>query len=138
MREEIPALFGLTPSRFWQQGYVSQSNKIFLFVTLDKSGMPQAHRYIDRFLGRDRFEWKSQNQHTRTSKTGLTIRDHVGKDIPVYLFVRKGARIGPKAAPFIYCGELSFEDWEDDKPITVRWRLKSPLPDRVAELFGVA
>jgi hypothetical protein len=138
MREEVPPLFGLSFSRFWQQGYVNQAGKIFLFVTLDKSGMPEEHRYGDRFLARDLLEWKSQNQHSQTSKAGRTIHGHEDSGIPVHLFVRKRRKVGSEGAAFIYCGELRFEDWEGDNPITVRWRLKQPLSERVAQLFEVA
>jgi len=135
MREEIPPLFGLPFSRYWQQGYVSQAGRIFLFVTLDKSGMPEEHRYGDRFLARDLFEWKSQNQHDRASKAGQAIK---ANEAPIHLFVRKRRKVGPGAASFIYCGELRFESWDGDNPITVRWRLKQPLSERVAQLFEVA
>jgi hypothetical protein len=54
------------------------------------------------------------------------------------LFVRKRGKVGSAAAPFIYCGELRFENWEGNQPITVRWRLKQPLSERVAGLFEVA
>jgi hypothetical protein len=138
MRAEIPPAFGLDfRSTRWQQGFVLENGQIFLLVTLDKSGMPQAHRYGDRFLSRDLVEWKSQNRHTQKSKAGQAIRNHAERGIPVHLLVRKTGKIGGKAAPFIFCGDVHFSDWEGEKPITVRWRLREPLPRRVAELFGV-
>jgi len=138
MRAEIPPAFDLDfKTRLWQQGFVLQGGQIFLLVTLDKSGMPQEHRYGDRFLSRDLFEWKSQNRHTQKSKGGQAIRNHVERGIPVHLLVRKTGKIAGKAAPFIYCGDLQFSEWEGERPITVRWRLREPLPKRVAELFGV-
>ena len=137
MREEIPPIVGRSFSRFWQQGYVHQAAQIFLFVTLDKSRMPKEHRYGDRFLARDLFEWKSQNQQAQNSKAGRTIRDHEREGIPVHLFVRKRGKVRSNAAPFIYCGELRFESWEGNNPITVHWRLKQPLSERIAALFEV-
>ncbi len=65
------------------------------------------------------------------------MHNHAGRGISVHLLVRKTGKIGSRAAPFIYCGGVGFVDWEDEKPITVRWRLKEPLSDRLAELFGV-
>jgi len=41
------------------------------------------------------------------------------------------------AAPFVYCGPVSFESWEGEKPITVRWRLNQELPERLRAEFGL-
>ena len=111
---------------------------MFLLVTLDKSGVPQEHRYGDSFLSRDLFEWKSQNRHTQKSSAGQTMQKHEERGAPVHLLVRKTGKIGQKAAPFIYCRDVRFVDWEGEKPITVRWKLREPLAERLAELFGVA
>jgi superfamily II DNA or RNA helicase/diadenosine tetraphosphate (Ap4A) HIT family hydrolase len=138
MRAEIPLSAGLEfRSVLWQQGFVFEGGQVFLLVTLDKSGMPQEHRYGDRFLAPDLFEWKSQNRHTQQSRAGQTMQHHRSRGTPVHLFVRKTGKIASKAAPFIYCGELDFVDWEGEKPITVRWRLREPLSLRLAQLFGV-
>ena len=99
--------------------------------------MPQQHRYGDRFLGHELFEWKSQNRHNQSSAAGQAIRAHAARGIPVHLFVRKQGKVGTKAAPFVYCGEVDFVDWEGNQPITVRWHLREPLSDEVARLFGV-
>ena len=58
----------------------------------------------------------SQNQQTQTGKAGRTIQGHVEQGVPVYLFIRKTKKIGSKAAPFVYCGDVEFEDWEGNKP----------------------
>lgn len=135
MRAEIPPAFGLEFKRtVWEQGFVFPGDQIFLLVTIDKSGMPKEHRYGDRFLARDLFEWKSQNRHKQGSKHGQAIRNHADRNIPVHLLARKSGKIGGKAAPFIYCGEVDFVDWRGEKPITVQWRLKQPLSDR---LYGL-
>jgi superfamily II DNA or RNA helicase/diadenosine tetraphosphate (Ap4A) HIT family hydrolase len=136
MRAEIPRAFGLEfKNTLWQQGFVFEGGQIFLLVTLDKSGMPQEHRYGDRFLSGDLFEWKSQNRHTQESPAGQAIRNHEERGIPIHLLVRKSGKIGGKGAPFIYCGDVAFVAWEGEKPITVRWRLRTPLTPRLAELF---
>lgn len=135
-RSKIPPLYGLefSTSR-WNQGFVFQDNHIFLLVTLDKSGKPAEHRYGDRFLEPDLFEWFSQNRHRRDSPVGKTIRHHVEQDIPAHLFVRQRSKIQGTLAPFIYCGDVHFEDWDGDQPITVRWRLGARLPKGLWEAF---
>jgi hypothetical protein len=137
MREEIPPLWGLdfNPSK-WQQGFVRHENHMFLLVSLDKQGMAEQHQYEDRFLDRDLFQWVSQNRTKRTSQTGRRIAEHENNGAYVHLFVRdKRKTPAGKAAPFIYCGEVSFVDWSGDQPITVHWRLKEPLPESLAQRF---
>ncbi len=138
MREQIPEGFGLEfQSQRWQQGHVSIGGHVFLFVTLDKTKMVKEHRYDDKFVSADLFEWKSQNRHTRNGKPGQEMQNHAGLGIPIHLFVRKVKKIQSKAAPFVYCGDVDFVDWEGDKPITIRWRLHEPLTQELARMFEI-
>ena len=50
---------------------------------------------------------------------GRMIQNHLAEGTHVHLFVRPTAKVGGKTQPFIYCGELEFERWEGDRPITV-------------------
>jgi len=62
----------------------------------------------------------------------------VGKGLTVHLFVRpKSKEAGSKAAPFYYCGELEFDRWKDEKPITVWWKLGEAVPEAYWEVLGV-
>jgi superfamily II DNA or RNA helicase/diadenosine tetraphosphate (Ap4A) HIT family hydrolase len=136
MRADIPPLFGSEfRASVWNQGYVFEGGAIFLLVTMEKEGMASEHQYEDRFLSRELFEWASQNRHTQENKAGQLMKSHQDKDIPVHLFVRKVRKINGKAAPFIYCGDVTFVDWKGNAPITVRWKLEEPLPEHTAELF---
>jgi superfamily II DNA or RNA helicase len=137
MREEIPPLWGLefNPSK-WQQGFVRHENHMFLLVSLDKQGMAEEHQYEDRFLNRELFQWVSQNRTKRASETGRRIAEHEKNGAYAHLFVRdKRKTPAGKAAPFVYCGDVSFVDWNGDQPITVRWRLKEALPESLIERF---
>jgi Domain of unknown function (DUF3427) len=159
-REEIPPLFGLEFSTaIWNAGFVKRPGHIFLLVTLDKSGHAEDFKYHDRFIDRTVFEWQSQNRTSRDSADGRAIRNHESQDIAVHLFVRSacgpredsesasaGARrvgVGPHeqkrkkktpaggSAPFVYCGDVRFQSWEKEKPITVRWGLAGQVPENV-------
>jgi hypothetical protein len=55
------------------------------------------------------------------------IRHHRERGITVHLFVRQRAKVAGRVQPFVYCGEVEFEGWEGEKPITVRWKLASPV-----------
>lgn len=138
MREDIPGIWNLPFSTgSWNQGYVRKDDHIFLLVSLDKTGLADEHQYRDVFLGHDRFQWVSQNQMKRASKRGYLIRDHVDEGCEVHLFVRKERKTpAGTAAPFTYCGDLEFIDWEGDNPITVQWRLKNPLTESTFRRFS--
>ncbi|MAG31162.1 MAG: hypothetical protein CL908_09780 [Deltaproteobacteria bacterium] len=127
--------FGHDYSRSWEQGVVRRGNEFFFFVTLEKEHLREEHRYKDRFLSRDVFEWQSQDRTRRDSGTGEKFRNHADLGISIQLFVRKHSKVGGKGAPFFYCGPVRFIDWEGDQPITVRWKLSEPVPDSLWTIF---
>lgn len=128
-RIEIPALWGIPyQENLWRQGFVWKNKHMFLLVTLEKQGMQESHRYADRFLAPDLFEWQSQNRTTQSSKAGLALKNHREQGIAVHLFVRRLPKTQRgTGAPFTYCGDVSFVSWEGDAPITIRWRLPEAL-----------
>lgn len=64
------------------------------------------------------------------------MSNHVAMGKQILLFVRKRAkRANSTAAPFFYCGELVFDRWEGERPITVWWRLKTPLSGELASIL---
>ncbi|MBL8753294.1 MAG: DUF3427 domain-containing protein [Planctomycetes bacterium] len=138
MREEIPALFGSAFTRnVWQQGIVSVPSGLVLLVTLDKAGKVENQNYEDRFESPAVFQWQSQNQTTRSGKHGRLIQGHEAMGKQIHLFVRKrGKRANSTAAPFWYCGELLFDRWEGEEPITVWWRLTVPLAGELWAMLG--
>jgi hypothetical protein len=128
-RAEVPKFFGFELKGFEaQEGIVTRPGLILLFVTLDKTGMQEEHRYEDAFLSPAKFRWQSQNRTARDSRTGRLIQNHRAEGTHVHLFVRPTAKVGGKTQPFIYCGELEVERWDADKPITVWWKLESTVP----------
>jgi superfamily II DNA or RNA helicase/diadenosine tetraphosphate (Ap4A) HIT family hydrolase len=131
-RAEVPKLFGFQFKAFEaQSGVVSRPGLILLFVTLDKTGMQEAHRYTDTFLSPDEFRWQSQNRTRRDSPAGRAISGHTASGTTVHLFVRPAPKLGRTTQPFVYCGPLTFERWEGDHPITVWWRLEHPVPEHL-------
>lgn len=86
------------------------------------------HRYTDHFTSATEFSWQSQNRTKQQSKHGEMIRDHQALGLHIHLLVRKTKKIGPKPAPFIYCGEVDLETWTGEMPITVTWRLREAVP----------
>jgi len=138
-KKQIPPLFGLRFSTGnWNAGFVPTANHIFLLVTLEKESKTANFQYQDRFITKDKFQWQSQNRTTQASKNGREIRNHVKLGIKVNLFVRRSAKTpNGTGAPFYYCGEVEFIEWHGEKPITVQWRLKNPLPERLWNSFKI-
>ncbi|HZK99057.1 MAG TPA: DUF3427 domain-containing protein, partial [Caulobacteraceae bacterium] len=137
MREEIPPLFGLTfKPGSWNQGFVVDGRHAFLLVTLEKANLTAGRSYDDRFLSAGHFQWHSQNQTTRTSRHGRII-GQAEEGFDIHLFVRASKLRGARGAPFYYCGDVDFESWSGDAPITVTWRLREPAPEHLRRLLGV-
>ena len=137
-RPQIPELFGLEfNTGSWNQGFVAKDRDVFLLVTLEKGDLQEGHKYKDRFLAADIFEWQSQNRTRRDSAHGQVLRDHAKQGVAVHLFVRRSKKQSSRPAGFVYCGEVQFVEWEGDEPVTVRWRLAQPLPDRLLRTFKV-
>jgi hypothetical protein len=139
-REQIPNFFGTRGTRSspqWQQsGFIWEKKTMVLLVTLEKTGQREEHRYEDRFLSPDRFQWQSQNRTPQKGKVPRAIQGHREQGIAVHLFVRRTGKVGARAAPFTYCGELDFVSWEGEKPITVVWKLRSRVPERSFRELG--
>ncbi|PHO02093.1 restriction endonuclease subunit R [Rhodobacteraceae bacterium 4F10] len=131
MRQEIPKFFGAEfNTGSWQQGIVRVNDKLILLVTLNKQSMSQGAEYKDRFESPEVFHWQSQNSTRKESRNGKMISGEV--DSELHLFVRDSKLRAGKAAPFHYCGQVSFQSWQGEKPISVVFRLKDPLSGEYA------
>ena len=120
-----------------RQPFCWTSRHLFLLVTLEKGDLAESFEYEDRFLSPEAFQWQSQNRTKRDSPVGRALSRHQEQGYKVHLFVRRAKKIRGAAAPFVYCGEVAFADWEGDAPITVRWRLPEPVPTAPREALRV-
>lgn len=138
-RADIAPLWGLEFSRSrWHQGFVRIGQHVFLLVSLDKAGLQDQHRYDDGFLAPDLFRWVSQNKHARDGAIGKMLKRHAQQGVQIHLFVR-ATRKTPRGtgAPFTYCGDVGFVDWEGSKPIKISWRLNAPVPEYLRSRFSI-
>ena len=139
-RDQIPPLFGAPFTSAQRQVgviHLPVPKRLLLLVTLDKQGMQQAHRYQDKFDSRTVFKWQSQNRTGPEGKIGQIISKHRDMGYQVHLFVRRTASHDGRAAPFVYCGELDFQESHGERPMNVIWRLHTPLDDETARKLGV-
>ena len=134
MREQIPALFGMTFNKgLWQSWHIcpkSQANQILL-VTLNKQGLTRG--YNDYFQTPVLFHWQSQDSTAVSSSKGQRIIHHQDNGGLVHLFVRKTKMDGSKAAPFIYCGLVDYQSHQSERPMNVIWKLQDPLSNHLFE-----
>ncbi len=138
MREKIPSLFGLDFNiGSWNQGFVKSPDQLFLLVTLEKTGLNRDHQYDDQFVSTDLFSWQSQNRAKQDNADGQLICSHRQRGVEVHLFVRPHKLEAGKAAPFLYCGLVDFDNWQGNSPITVTWRLREPVPDEYRSILNV-
>ena len=104
-----------------------------LFVTLDKSqGFHDRTAYRDHAIDPAHFHWQSQNSARRDRGAGLRYLGAPGNGWQFQLFTRE--RPGDAYAA---CGPVLLTSAEGDKPISIVWRLASPLPARLFTAFSV-
>jgi hypothetical protein len=125
-REDVPALFSETfnPGN-WNSGHIVLNSKHahILFVTLNKQGHADDHRYHDHWVDEHTFHWQSQNQTSPASKKGQEIIHHLERGIAIHLFVRENKLTAGKGAPFRYHGRASYLSHTGSAPMSVLFRV---------------
>lgn len=126
MREDIPVLFGTEfNAGSWNSGHVviPGCRAHVLLVTLNKQGKAEDLRYQDHWIDEQHFHWQTQNQTAPDNKRGNEIINHESLGIGLHLFVRENKLESGKAAPFKYCGQVSYQSHSGSKPMSVRFEL---------------
>jgi hypothetical protein len=104
-----------------------------LFVTLDKSeGYHDRIAYHDYAISAERFHWQSQNSAGPDTPAGQRYLNSARNGWQFQLFVR--AR---KDEPYRVCGPVELENAEGNRPMSITWRIRSPLPARMFREFSV-
>lgn len=111
-----------------------------LLVTLEKGAAIKEHlRYRDFPLNPRRFHWQSRARTTRDSREGRRHLDPEGEGCTPLLFVRERAddRSGVTMA-FLYLGPVAPDGDHGERPITIEWRLRYPMPADLVQHGRVA
>jgi hypothetical protein len=136
-REVLTAVGWLTAARRapFQAGVLPlKSRKTeLLFVTLDKSeGYHDRIAYHDYAISTERFHWQTQNSAGPDTPGGRRYLESSTNGWQFQLFVRPR-----KGDAYRACGSVAIESSEGDRPMTIVWRLETPLPARLFREFSV-
>ena len=132
VRRRISELHGDPEQRTnWQMGHVSLPGQAILLVTIDKAAMTGVH-YVDHFLDPSTMVWSSQASTGPTNKKGREVLGALETGTQLHLWVRRR-----KAdTSFIYCGLVVPRGHEGEKPMSVTFRLLTPLEPDIARRLG--
>lgn len=111
---------------------LSAENAELLFVTLDKSGkrFSPTTSYEDYAISSELFHWQTQGNVTPTSPTGRRYIEQAANGCQFHLFVRETIQ-----DVFTYLGPASYVDHAGSRPISVTWRLQTPIPGKYLQAF---
>jgi len=101
------------------------------FVTINKTSehFSESTMYKDYPLSRELFHWQSVSTTSQHSERGRRHLKHAELGITPLLFVRTDKHDeNGDAAPYLFLGPLELESFEGERPISITWRLKTPMP----------
>ena len=134
-REDVAPLYGqpYNPGN-WLSGHVSLPGHAVLFVNMQKSAaMTYGSDYVDHFEGPDTFVWSSQNKVGPDRKEGREILEALETGTSVHLWVRRR-----KAdVAFTYLGLVVPTSHEGDRPMSVRFRMLTPVSREIFRAIGI-
>jgi len=133
-RQDVPPLYGheFNPGNWGTSGHVSLPGHVVLFVTLEKSDqMQHGAEYVDHFNTPERFVWSSQTSAGPETKKGREVLSALETGIQIHLWVRRHKTDGA----YTYLGLVVPLSHEGDRPMSVGFRLLSPVPTDIWKLL---
>ncbi len=136
-REVLTAVGWLTAARRapFQAGVLPLTSRKteLLFVTLDKSeGYHDRIAYHDYAISAGRFHWQTQNSAGPDTPGGRRYLESSINGWQFQLFVRPR-----KSDAYRACGRVTLDSAEGDRPMSIVWKLQTPLPARLFREFSV-
>jgi superfamily II DNA or RNA helicase/HKD family nuclease len=100
-----------------------------LLVTLDKRGVAQQHlRFKDYPINEQLFHWQSQSETRQDDNKGRRHLRPLEAGVQSLLLVRETQKDERGAtAAFRYLGPVSPQSAQGERPISVEWRMQTPL-----------
>jgi len=112
---------------------LKDTKRELLFVTLDKSSksFSPTTRYRDYASSPELFHWETQAAASVTRPSGRRYLDSATTGWTFFLFVRTDP-----AATFAFLGPITYEAHTGDRPISITWRLATPMPAVLYERYA--
>lgn len=133
-RADVATMLGRDPSRMNQQsGHVTFDEDTVFFVKLEKAAGEAGAEYHDEFESPEVFRWTSQNSTTPENKKGREVLEALDTGQRIHLFVRRDR----KHPALTYCGLLAPIRHEGSAPMSVWFRLLTPLSPELQRQLGV-
>ena len=130
------------PSTFREGVAWIESSKLDLFfVTLRKEArhFNPTTMYHDYAVSRTVFHWESQARTSAASPTGRRYQSHVAEGSNVVLALRDyNDNDFGFGAPFFLAGPMDFISTKGDRPMSINWQLRRPLPGDIVGISRVA
>lgn len=103
------------------------------FITLNKTEKDYSPTtmYDDYALDESHFHWQSQSTTSETSPTGMRYSHHQQQKNQILLFVRAMKKENNLACPYYFLGPADYVSHTGSKPMSIIWRLRSPMPGRL-------
>jgi superfamily II DNA or RNA helicase/HKD family nuclease/diadenosine tetraphosphate (Ap4A) HIT family hydrolase len=131
-RADVPVLYGFQFNQGnWSSGHVSLPNHTILFVTLQKR--QDATPHVDHFESPEVFVWSSQLSTAPEGKKGREILNALETGKAIELWVRRRSQ----DVAFTYTGRVVPLRHEGSQPMSVTFRLMTPLPGEVQMRLGI-
>lgn len=114
--------------------HLAESKVDAFFVTLHKTedSYSPTTMYEDYAISDRLFHWQSQSTTSADSPTGQRYFRHRELGYTPLLFVREGKHLpSGLAAPYLFLGPVDFVSHEGSRPISIVWRLRTPMPARI-------
>jgi superfamily II DNA or RNA helicase len=104
----------------------------FVDVNKDEKDYSPTTMYDDYAITQHLFHWQTQARTGTHSATGKRYVNHESMGYTPLLFLRDRQKLSNGlTAPFIYAGPMTYQSHYGNKPISIRWLLKHPLPAKV-------
>ena len=107
------------------------------FVTLHKTeeAYSPTTMYEDYAISEQLFHWQSQSTTSADSPTGQRYIRHREQGYTPLLFVRERKSLpGGLASPYAFLGPADYVSHDGNRPVSIVWRLRTPMPTRLARV----
>ena len=117
-----------TPPRF------QQARTLFPYPTLFRSEGSTTN-YDDMAISRNLFDWQSQNS---VSDHNVSGKNYINRKYTMLLFVREQSmdEDSSRRMGCAYLGEVKYVSHYGNAPMSIRWKLKNPMPASLWQFAG--